>query len=438
MSWSNCDHPGPVVKQFTFRVILGILLLVVTLAGLEAVAGLFAPSWPYRDLRSVAPYSLERERNILSYHTRWWSPINSWGMRDLERRVQKPNGSMRIVFIGDSFLEGEFTHYPLSLLVEKHLFMSGTSSFETINLGVSATNPKSYFFRLKDIGFNLNPDLTFVFFYSGNDFMSAEDIFQENPFSALIDERPKPSLLGMIAPRLTWLLVNRFGVSEFLRGSQSIPGEFDALFKATQLPYQQGLHRVVEHVHRFYFPDVDETRISSILGRGGPLFWESLEFREAEPEFLQGWIIKSLLVWETQTGEYAKSSADADKMLSQNDIDATVTWLHAMNDAAERNGSKLVLFLIPVGTVDPSYVDYWKPWSRYFSWNYISDARHLRLTRRLKDEGLTFVDLRETLGGMPHTYRKTDGHWTEKGHHVVAVRVLQEIEKFYPGIKGEH
>jgi hypothetical protein len=37
------------------------------------------------------------------------------------------------------------------------------------------------------------------------------------------------------------------------------------------------------------------------------------------------------------------------------------------------------------------------------------------------------VDLREVLEGVPDTYRKTDAHWNEKGHDLVAQRVGREI-----------
>jgi hypothetical protein len=359
-------------------------------------------------------------------------------MRDFERAVQVPNGRKRLLFIGDSFLEGGFTDYPLSLLVEKDLFMGGMTLLETINLGVSATDPKSYFFRLKHIGLKLAPDLAFIFFYSGNDFLRSEERFEGTRLFSVIDELPKPSLLGSIAPRLTWLLVNRFRLSDLLRANPSMSGEFDALFTATQLSYEEGLQRITEHARRLYFPNLDERAISSILGRGGFSFWRSLKFRETDPEFLQGWILKNLLLWETQSGEYATSTAHADTMLAPNEIESTLTWLRAANDLALRNGIKVVLFLVPVGTTDPSFVAYWKPWPHYFSWNYISDARHLQLSHRLKEEGFSFVDLRDVLDGIPDTYRKTDGHWTEKGHSVVAARVLMEIEKLYPEIRASH
>jgi hypothetical protein len=123
-------------------------------------------------------------------------------------------------------------------------------------------------------------------------------------------------------------------------------------------------------------------------------------------------------------------------MLASNDIESTLTWLRAANDLGARNGLKVVFFLVPVGTTDPSFVAYWKPWPRYFSWNYISDARHLRLSSRLKEERFNFVDLRDVLIGIPDTYRKTDGHWTEKGHSVVKAKVLEEIEKLFPEIRA--
>ena len=64
--------------------------------------------------------------------------------------------------------------------------------------------------------------------------------FEGSRLFSVIDELPKPSLLGSIAPRLTWLLVNRFPTlgttPEQIRLCRA---EFDALFTATQLPYEK-------------------------------------------------------------------------------------------------------------------------------------------------------------------------------------------------------
>ena len=45
----------------------------------------------------------------------------------------------------------------------------------------------------------------------------------------------------------------------------------------------------------------------------------------------------------------------------------------------------------------------------------------------LATSGIRFVDLHQDLQGVAGTYRKTDLHWTERGHEVVAERMAQEL-----------
>jgi hypothetical protein len=48
---------------------------------------------------------------------------------------------------------------------------------------------------------------------------------------------------------------------------------------------------------------------------------------------------------------------------------------------------------------------------------------------KLRQTAVPFFDLREDLGGVPGTYRLTDGHWTERGTEIVAGRVSRELMK---------
>ena len=80
-----------------------------------------------------------------------------------------------------------------------------------------------------------------------------------------------------------------------------------------------------------------------------------------------------------------------------------------------------------MGSVDPDYVEFWKPWPRAYSWSHICDELRSRLASALGKTGLRFVDLGEALEGIPGTYRKLDGHWTRKGEEIVAARVAQEL-----------
>ena len=68
-------------------------------------------------------------------------------------------------------------------------------------------------------------------------------------------------------------------------------------------------------------------------------------------------------------------------------------------------GTKLIICLIPVGAVDPNYVDFWRPWPKYFSYSLSADARHRRLAVALRQAGIPFFDLREDLSGVAGTYR---------------------------------
>ena len=60
-------------------------------------------------------------------------------------------------------------------------------------------------------------------------------------------------------------------------------------------------------------------------------------------------------------------------------VDATLSWLVAAERLAKAKGVKLFVALAPVGVVDPDYVDFWQPWSKYFSYQLSADARHRRL-----------------------------------------------------------
>jgi hypothetical protein len=47
----------------------------------------------------------------------------------------------------------------------------------------------------------------------------------------------------------------------------------------------------------------------------------------------------------------------------------------------------------------------------------------------LSRKGRRFVDLAEVLRNVPGTYRKLDGHWSQKGEAIVADRVSIELER---------
>ena len=392
-----------------------LLLAGVTLVGSEGIASFLVPSWPARDIRPISVTSTPE----ITY--------NDWALRDRPRTVERPPGvKFRALLVGDSFLEGAFVRAPLSAFVEQRLAETGQPDAEAINFGVSATGPPQYHYRIRDVGLALKPDAIVLAIYAGNDFVA-------RPYGSwlppVIAERPLPSLLGAVAPRTTWLTVNRLGLSEFGRANKGIENEFENLNAWLDLPAAERLDRIAGHMKRHYFPNLPEATIREILSRGDDRFWTAFAKRPSDREFLAGWLLSGMIDWETGNWTMPRNAEEADRLEGTRMVDETLSWIVATERLARENGIRLVVCLIPVGTVDPAYVGFWSPWSKYFSTSLAADARHRRLAVALRQTGVPFFDLRDDLDGIPGTYRLTDGHWTESGTKIVAARVARELAK---------
>jgi len=409
------------LKPKVFGGIYALILVFATLAGIECLSAFYAPSWPARALRSVpttlagGPFGVEP-----------WTGYNSWGLRDVERKVAKrAGGAPRVVFVGDSFVESAFTPLSLPAVVEARIVAEG-GTIEAYNLGVSGTDPRSYFYRIRDIALHLSPDVLLLFFYSGNDFVAPDQAYPPR-WPALVDESPGASLLGSVMPRFNWLLVNRLRLSEFLRGKPAPTGENEILADLLRAPASQQMSRLVTHVRKHYHPQLSEQQIREVLVRGDGRLVATAEEKVSEQEYLTGWLLDSLVNIETGNFDVAKGPQDAARLAGGGEVEATQTWIEAAALLARQQKVPLLVFIAPVGSVDPDYAAFWKPWARYYAWNYLCDERHSGIVRALSTSNVHFVDLREVLRGIPGTYRKLDGHWSKKGQQIVADRVAREL-----------
>lgn len=393
-----------------------LLLFGVTLAGTELIASFLVPSYPARDIRPIEVTSTPPD---IIY--------NEWALRDRPRSFVRPPGiAFRSILVGDSFLEGAFVRAPLSAFIEQRWSDAGHRDMEAINFGVSATGPRQYYYRIKDVALALKPDAIVLAVYAGNDFIAA-------PFGGSmpspIAELPLPSLLGAVAPRTTWLVVNRLGLSEMGRANKPIPGEFDLLNGWLKLPEAERLDRMTRHMKQNYFPELGEDTIREILSRDGNRFWTAFADRPADRELIAGWLLSGMIDWETGTWTMPRSADEADRLHGRRMVDETLSWIAAAQRLAKQNGVRLVVALIPVGTVDPNYAAFWRSWPKYYSASLSADARHRGLAAALRQTSIPFIDLRDDLAGLADSYRLTDGHWTERGTVVVADRLSRELSK---------
>ena len=391
--------------------------VIVALAGIEIAAGYFVPAWPARVLRSTPP------------------PVgpttNSWGMYDIERKIAKPaDVRFRAVFVGDSFVQGSPEQPTPPAAVEELAAESGFKALEAIDLGVAGTDPRSYYYRTRDVALSLSPDAVLVFFFSGNDFLERGEGYDDGWVPPLIDESPGAAVLGNVMPRTNWLLINRLRMSESLRGNKPIPDENRTLNLIVHGPPEQRVPRLVQHMKRYYYPEMSEERLAKIILRGGEGFWRAFEKQEA----LQGWLVNLMVQAEVNDIPInaIRTPDDAARLMTGQDIEATLSWLVALHRVAAARKIPLQVYVIPTANVSPDFVEFWKPWPRYLGWYLFSDARHQKLVDALRLSAVPFVDLRPDLLGVRGAYRLTDAHWSTRGVQIVAKRVYGELSNMAP------
>lgn len=415
------------MKRSAFWVFYGLLLASVTIAGLEFIAMLLTPSWPAYELRPVAVSpGLVRPFEAADHSLKLIPFYNSWGMKDRERSLEKPPSvRFRTLFVGDSFLEGMFAYPPLPQVVEQNWAAAGLQDMEAINFGVSATGPVQYYFRILKVGLKLNPDVIVLMFYPGNDFVRSR--FTTAPALPLVAERPLPSIMGAVAPRLAWQFVDRLGLSEFAqyRGSAR---DGVAMAEAMRLPRSERVTLISEYLRKYYFPDKDQAVIEEILSRNAGSFWPPFERTDITPDPIASWVPANVVKYETAE-HLLIDDVDAERKTKMAEIEPALAWLIAIEKLAASKGVRLLIAVAPMGSVDPHYVAFWKPWPRYYSWSLRQEVNRRRLLDALRARGITPVDLSEDLGGISNTYRLTDGHWNVAGTSIVAKRIARELIK---------
>ena len=297
------------IARFWFWPVYFLLLLAITLAGAEFISSFSVPSWPARELRPIPIDGLKVNVTKVFGDMSELVPLyNDWAVRDRPRSIARPpDVHFRSVLVGDSFLEGSFNTVTPSALIERRWAQQGRSDMEAINLGISATGPRQYYYRIKKFALQLRPDVIVVFVYAGNDFVTTRlDGFS---IPALVDELPVPSILGAVAPRTTWLIANRLGLAEVGRANKEIPNEFKLLNDWAEEPSSaERLARVVGHMKNYYYPKLSEDTIREILLRGGGQLATAAAERPLDREYLAGWLLSGVIDWETGQWEIPRNA----------------------------------------------------------------------------------------------------------------------------------
>ena len=170
-------RPGATIA---FRVIATALGLLVPLLALELALRAFGPFLPGNyDTGSL----VRRHPTLGHFHTpnfRGWVKTNQFtvqvdfnalGLRDSRTSYAKPDGTFRILALGDSYVEAAQVQQPQTMTsrLEGVLGSSTSRRVEVVNGGVFGYGTAQEYLLLDQIGADVQPDLVVLFFCHCND-----------------------------------------------------------------------------------------------------------------------------------------------------------------------------------------------------------------------------------------------------------------------------
>src|SRR5690606_3914579 len=122
--------------------------------------------------------------------------INSHGLRDRERSLEKPAGSRRVLVVGDSHVEALQVELEDAIgpQLEQRLRAS-LGTVEVVSAGVSGYGTAGELLLFRSLGWRFEPDLVVLAFYPGNDVKNNSPLLEK----ALVPEYDSEGALVRIA-----------------------------------------------------------------------------------------------------------------------------------------------------------------------------------------------------------------------------------------------
>lgn len=391
-------------KLFLFKSAFFLLITGATLYGANSVVSFLLPRWPVIGLHGIKPASFWRQTNGTQ-------PVgfNSWGQRDKERARQTLPGIYRVAFVGDSFLEESIV--PLSVRVEENL---RPSPVEILNLGVSNSAPDEYFYRIKNITLPLKPKHCFLFFYTGNDFISECTL---KSFWGLASVYPRDSLLSLMGlSHLNHILTNH--KRPFLTGW----GKSSLLYEMEKSRQKTISAANDENLKQFLLSFVDEKYQPALLERlNQPHLQEFFAvLRNPDDGLFRSYYLQAAL-------RFAAGEIEKYPPISETH---SFGWIKKAAELCRKEGVAFTLVVVPEAFQVDSRMQK--------QYSHVADMRALfrakteaaeRLVEHAEEEGIDCINLFPILDNQPGTYLNLDGHWSSRGIELVSEAMTKEMRR---------
>ena len=367
---------GMNLRLFRTKVLMASLSILLSLGAVEITLRLldiYSPATFHRMPANSELRDTQTDWNVV-YRT------NSLGMRDEEHFFSKPQGTTRIVLIGDSYTFGQGVQRgELFSDVLRTTLQAEGYPVEIINISDIGIGPEAYFVLFKEIAAKYHPDLVILNVF-GND---ASQLQQAPLLNRLVREGSHYSNL------FTLLRLVRRQVS--VRMQRDYWGTLASQTKANEQESELAKQRVAEF-KKEYGSDVNNLLATCIT----------------EPDDVARWI---------NTNSEGAGWADFEK------------YILAIRDISRQLGCKLLIDIVPDGPqVDPKQFEIRHNLGVPIEASVLTDKGGFQtLVHRFADRnGIPCLDpledFRRVRDGL---YFKTDFHWTPMGHRLYA-QVLAE------------
>ncbi len=300
--------------------------------------------------------------------------LNSLGLNDIERRVEKEPGSRRILVLGDSFMYGQGVERDESLPRRLDLLLPDV---EVINAGIPGYGLEQEYLYFKDRGHRFEPDLVLVGFFM-NDVQdpTTMDVVRDEEGLALA-YRTRPEVLARA------------------RGKEpkGLRGGLSSWIRAHSLFYTFVRARLDNLRYRLRQPEAP--RPSADLGVEGLPTAFGIYLAEPGPEETARW-------------------------------DRAHRTLDALKELAAAHGARLALFSVPApNQISEEEFDRWARARNQDSSSLSRNKPFEMILEWCRMSGTPCLDLLETLDGRERDdlYFRHDLHWNPEGHRLAAEAV---------------
>ncbi len=319
--------------------------------------------------------------------------INSFGLRDRDYPVVKPESTCRILVLGDSFTEGygvEIEDAFVKILERRLNGISGEKPvYEVINCGIAGYSPLLEYLFLVKKGLQLNPDMVVLFY----DFGDLKDDYEYERVTVF----GKDGMPLGCSPLKRVRAFSSNPVEHFLlkysRFYLYIENRMNKLlYKLKKIGFKQYINDNVSCKEHILFDKSENSDIDRFV-----------VFRENN-----GYILRRL--WQ-KNEKYIRLIHE---MLRDNGVAfvlATYPYAIEINGVEWSEGRREYGFKVGEEYAEPIVVDF--------------------MRRYAEEEGIPFIDVYTYFkeSDLKPLYFDFDGHFTDNGHRVMAESMFKELKK---------